>query len=373
MKAIKYILLALVFGMYQAPVAAKATFRTAELKRLAELLSISADSIQQGYNRFSPKGTAIIVHADENGIADHVGLSLFPESMKKVGNRVVMEFIERYLLQLQYPPATKTAAMMLRDDNVKFTKGSLATVDQLSHSDQFNLSCELMKYTATWQREGKTLLSITFPAEFELLRGMNFIEAQHLFEGESRKAVGAAKQGTPPGKQQMKPTDIENCYLLEGGYYLNPKLNANRYYIENSKGALLPLLSEDHPVESIANLMLCQDIARQRKLHITERLYGYEQKDFHLGLSQWIAFCRSEQCELYFGVQQLTPSSVKATVIAVNTTENYNHMLTLVIPFSAISNPAATIEAQLNCYLPTHNIRNLFGKDNSKKKAKYHL
>jgi hypothetical protein len=359
--------------MYQSSASAKVTFRTAELKRLATVLSIPTDSMKPGYNSFSPNGNAIVVHIDENAIADHIGLSLFPEPMKKIGNRVVMEFIERYMLQLQFPPATKTAAMMLRDDEVKFTKGTVATVRQLLPTDQFNLSCELMKYTATWQREGKTLLSLTFPAEFELLRGMNFIEAQQLFEGESRKAIGAVKQDTPADKQLMKATGIENCYLLEGGYYLNQKLNANRYYVEDAKGRLFPLLSEDHPVESVANLMLCQDIAQQRKLHIIERLYGYEQKDFHLDLSQWIAFCRDEHCELYFGVQTLTPTSVKATVIAVNTVENYNHMLTLDIPFAAISNPSATIEAQLNCYLPMHNIRNLFGKDNSKKKAKYHL
>ena len=373
MKSIKYILWALLFCMSQSAAPAKVTFRTAELKRLASVLSIPSDSMKQGYNCFSPNGNAIVVHIDENAIADHIGLSLFPEPMKKIGNRVVMEFIERYMLQLQFPPSPKTAAMMLRDDDVKFTKGTVATIRQLLPTDQFNLSCELMKYTATWQREGKTLLSLTFPAEFELLRGMNFIEAQQLFEGESRKAVGTVKQDMPADKQLMKATGIEHCYLLEGGYYLNQKLNANRYYIEDAKGRLLPLLSEDHPVESVANLMLCQDIAQQRKLHITERLYGYEEKDFHLSLSQWIAFCRNEHCELYFGVQTLTPTSVKATVIAVNTTENYNHMLTLDIPFTTISNPSATIEAQLNCYLPTHNIRNLFGKDNSKKKAKYHL
>ena len=355
------------------PTMAKTGYRTAELQRLATALNIRTEGLKLGYQTIESNGETLVIHVSEDRIADHVGLSLFPESMKKVGNRVVMEFIERYMLQLQYPPATKTAAMMLRDDDVKFVKGNLATLKQLLPTDLFSLSCELKKYTATWQRDDKTLLCLTFPAEFELLRGMNFIEAQHLFEGDSRKEIKQAENSFPLNKEVMKATGIDHCYMWEGGSYLNKKLNANRYYVEDAKGVLRPLLSEDHPVESAANLMLCQELAQQRKLHITERMYGFQSKDITMNLSPWIAFCQREHCELYFGVQGLTQTEVKATVIAVNTEENYNHMLSLTIPFSVITNPEGTIEAQLNCYLPTHNIRNLFGKDNSKKKAKYHL
>jgi len=373
MRNLKYILLVFVFCLHQANTMAEVKFRTAELQRLATAINIQPESLQEGYQTIKPTTQAIVIHVDENSIVDHIGLPLFSESMKKIGNRVVMEFIERYLLQLHYPPTTKTATMMMRDDNVKFENGSIATLKQLRPTDQFNLNCERMRYAATWMRDSKTLLTLTFPAEFELLRGMNFIEAQHGFEGESQKTLKKKMVKAPLDKQQMKATKIKGCYMLEGGSYLNKTLNANRYYIETENGQLRPLLSEDHPAESAANLMLCPEIAGQRKLQITERLYGFQEKNFNMNLSQWIAFCQEEKCRLYFGIQELTTTSVKATVIAVNDEENYNHLLSLEIPYSAISNPNGVIVAQLNCYLPTHNIRNLFGIDNSKKKAKYHL
>lgn len=373
MKRILFIVLTTIFYMVQTTMAASVYFRTKELKRLAVALAIPTDTLHKGYQDIEKKGKKLIIHVGADSVIDHIGLALFPETMKKSGNKVVMEFLERYLLQLQYPPSPKTAAMMLRDDNVKFEVGSIATIPKLLPTDGFGLSCEQMKYTATWLRDGKTILSLTFPAEFELLRGMNIIEAQHQFENESRKAVTNVGSKLPLDKQLMKATGTENCYVLEGDFYLNEELNANRYYTENANGQFLPILSEDHPIESAANLMLCPEISGQRKLHITERLYGFQQKDFELDLHQWITFCQGERCKLYFGVQELSTTAVKATVIAVNTEENYNHMLTLTIPFTSMSNSEGVIEAMLNCYLPTHNIQNLFGNDHSKKKAKYHL
>lgn len=373
MRSIKYIIIAFFLCLSLPSVSSKVGYRTNELRRLATVLHIQTDKLQVGYQRVMDRGESIVLHVNEDSEIDHIGLSLFPEYMKKMGNKVVMEFIERYMLQLQYPPSTKTPDMMMRDDNVKLTKGNLSTLKQLLPTDKFNLSCELFKYTATWQRDEKTILCITFPAEFELLRGINFIEAQQLFEGDSRKDVDFTSTTSQLDKKQLKGTSLANCYLYEGGYYLNKQLNANRYYIENKNGKLQPLLSDEHPVESIANLMLCPEISDLRQLIITERLYGFQTKDFQLPLKQWITFCMREHCEMYFGVQEVTATAVKATVIAVNTAENYNHMLTLTIPFTVITDPEGVIKAQLNCYLPTHNIRNLFGKDNSKKKAKYHL
>ena len=65
---------------------------------------------------------------------------------------------------------------------------------------------------------------------------------------------------------------------------------------------------------------------------------------------------------LYFGTESIDKKgNVKAVVIAVNTAENYNHVLTVSIPAKVIASKQGTVEANLYPYIPTQNIRTLFG------------
>ena len=63
--------------------------------------------------------------------ASSQGLRLFSPEIKEAAPKtqvVVMDFLERYFLQLKNPPQAKN---MIRDDQFKFLTGSLETVEKL--------------------------------------------------------------------------------------------------------------------------------------------------------------------------------------------------------------------------------------------------
>ena len=132
---------------------AQTTFRTSELKRLASELKIDVDQLQEGYNYPTADGLNLTVHM-QNGMIDHIGLHLFSEEIRKMDRSSVFDFLERYVLQLKYPPMVKTAAMMIRDDEFRFEYGSMKTLTELRPSDNFSYQYDKRRYQVEWQRDG---------------------------------------------------------------------------------------------------------------------------------------------------------------------------------------------------------------------------
>lgn len=278
---------------------AQPRFRTAELQRLATAVQLNADSLGEGYSHPMGKGQRLTVHVSGKTI-DHIGLRLFADELRSASSLPILDFLERYFLQLKYPPTVKTASLMIRDDEFRFLTGSLATVDNLMTDDSFSYESDQHRYTATWTRNGVTLLSVSFPVEYELISGENKIEAED-------------------------------------------NLKADVLHTKNTI-----------PVDSLANFGNYQ-------LHVTQLSYGFRKATFDVPFSQWAAFCLSRGCELQYGIEEEAPNGdVKMVVLAVNTKENYNHVMSIVIPAEAIRTKRGIVEARLYPYIPTHNIGNMF-------------
>ena len=156
---------------------AQSQFRTSELRRLATVLSIDTSQLTDGYSHPVANGLTLTVHQERQTI-DHIGLQLFSPEIRSLGQSPVFDFLERYFLQLKYPPTVKSASNMLRDDQFRFLKGSMATIDEIRPTDDFAFNNDNHRYTATWNRDGKALLSVSFPVEYELISGENKIEAE---------------------------------------------------------------------------------------------------------------------------------------------------------------------------------------------------
>ena len=82
---------------------AKTSFRTAELGRLAQVLALDTEILPEGYSHPMAKGIRLTVHQTEQTV-DHIGLYLFNEDLRSVGKSPIFDFLERYFLQLKYPP-----------------------------------------------------------------------------------------------------------------------------------------------------------------------------------------------------------------------------------------------------------------------------
>ena len=318
---------------------AQPRFRTSELSRLATALSLCIDTLPDGYSHPVANGLSLTVHAKEQ-IVDHIGLCLFSDDIRRLSTSPVFDFLERYFLQLKFPPQVKTASNMIRDDQFQFLIGNIATVDNIQITDAFACSYDHHCYTATWNRDGQALLSVSFPVVYELISGENKIEAE--------ENLPVDIQGTSVAQHL---NDVQQVDQYMGEYF------SNRLYYNHGK----LVVNSNHPAESAANIMLSTNAEGSYDICVTQISYGFQKKVFQVPLRQWITFCRNNGCQLFFGVEDISSKGViSAVVLAVNETENYNHVLTVNIPADVIDQQQGIIEARLYPYVPTHNVENMF-------------
>jgi hypothetical protein len=133
-------------------------------------------------------------------------------------------------------------------------------------------------------------------------------------------------------------------------------------YYERRDSVLQLICDEAHPLESAANLMLSAEGTADCVLNVKQVMYGYKKKTFDVPLRNWIAYCLKGGCELYFAAESLDEKEIRATVIAVNIAENYNHVIFVDIPLSVIRQRGGEIVARLESFIPMHNVQNLFAK-----------
>ena len=316
------------------------------------------------------------VHA----LGSHIGYQLFPDEMKQISKSPILPFLERYFLQLRIPPAGKTAAIMMQEDGFVFEKGSLKTLEQLRESDTFDYGYELRCYRASWSRDGKDILAVSFPKQHELLVGTNKIESEQLLESDIRSTPipeGYRKSELPFKKKDLQPTTPPSeFFVFNGNPYLN-KLISSDIYLKEQDRELKLVVDVANPAESAVNLLLCRYASGDYTLHIDQTLYGYKRKLFDVPLLQWLTFCQQNGCELYCGIEEIANAksskhanddmAVIASVFAVNQAEGYTHVLFVEIPFSVIENQQGIIPARMDCFVSTHNVSGLFAKERKTK------
>ena len=320
------------------------SYRTSELKRLASVLSLDESAIASDGSHYLTAANKPIVIRVSNGMVSHIGIHLFSDELRNLEKSPILDFLERYFLQLSCPPKSVSAANMVRDDQFRFLQGSLASVSDLEPSDGFSYSFDQNQYVAVWTRNGSALLEVSFPVEYELISGENKIEAENNIMTDIQKT--AITKDTVDEKTNSS------------GFYLVPDLSSRLYF---DKGQLIVngLLQE----QSAANLMLTTAVDGDYRLAMTQVSYGFKKTTADVSLGQWISFCKNSGCQLYFGIDHVgQDGSVNGIVLAVNQTENYNHVLTVRVPMSIYDQRKGTIEAWLYPYIPTHNVRDMFAK-----------
>ncbi len=341
-----------------ASLCARPSYRLPEFKHLVTMLRIQEDSLCEGKNYFHTGKMKVYVDVRKNLVAD-MGYVVFSDDLKAAANTPILNFLERYFLLLDYPKPDHTRQKMLQEDRFRFITGNSNTLRELLPTDEFSYNGQRRIYEAAWRRDGRTLLSVSFPAEHQLISGEDKIQAEANFQNDALSATIPEVAGV--SEEELTPTLQKDYFIMKGSTYMNNKLNSDLYY-HKQEGAYRLLASVSHPMESAANMMIGTDYNERYNLKVSQVLYGFKKKTYDLPLRNWIAFCRNNGCTLYYGIESMDEQTIKATVIAVNTAENYNHLLFVNIPLSAIDTGRGDIEAKLETYIPMHNVLNIFAK-----------
>lgn len=335
------------------------SYRTPELRRLANAVSLQVHNEESGYHHEIINGVSYVYHINK-GVIDHVGLSLFHDEIKSVAKTPVLDFLERYFLTLQHP-GDKTVEYLLRSDRFRFLIGNMQTIKTLNDSDAFSYNYAMRLYHASWKRNGRDIFSVAFPKDYQLISGENKIEAEKLLERDVENTTFAVGQPMID-KHQLVASPQAGFYTLPGETYEIAKITSNLYFTGDSIKGYRLINDLSHADESAANLMLSLYTPGDYTLNINQALYGYKRKTFSVPLRQWIAFCQQHDCQLYFGVESREKTAIDAAVFAVNSKMGYVHIMTAKIPLTVIDNGKGEIEARLDCYVPTSNVMNLYDR-----------
>lgn len=343
-------------------------YRTPELQRLVRAVKINETLLHEGDCYPSVAGVAYHVRVKDSTVC-HVGLHLFPQEIRDMDHSFVLDFLERYLLQLHHPAPQHTAATMLKEDKVTFVKGGLVAASTLRPDDNFSYHYKDQGYEAVWSRSGKDFVKMTFPAEYQLLAGVDYDQASEMLEGDVKSFdLGGDAADV---HLELVPSRMPGYHISKGNFYLSSQLNEHTYYHETEDG-MKPVRDLAFPAESVANMFLLREAGKGHVLQMKQMMYGRREKNWSLPLEQWTAWCRHAGCQIFFGVESLEGDHLKATAIAVNQKEGYNHLLSLVIPLSAIDGKG-DMKATLQAFIPTHNIADMMGVHNDKRPPTYKI
>ena len=344
------------------------TYATRELSEIAKELQASGNVIHQGTHPLKNSNVTYEVLTDNFGMIKHIGTKLFSEEMKLnfENYSMIFYFIERtnLYLRLLAPQTRKIVADALGLEFVDseffgINANNSANIDIQELTDE-------RKYIFRWNdKDGKKLCELKFPKSYALISGFDISECQVQLEKEIRSWTASSELDSMyvnPDKL-MRQGDI---FVLKGEKYILETINSNKFYAD-SKGTT-PVNTGHHPLETFANIF-SRLIPTNIDVSVSQNMYGFKTSDYKIKLSDMIDYFYANRCKPYFGTETHSDSEIKAMVIFENIELCYIHLLVISARPEVIAAGQGTATATLHCFIPTHNLKSLFGElDETKKK-----
>lgn len=297
------------------------------------------------------------------------GINIFSDEIRQSSGQmgVVMDFLERYFTELEKYDV-QSQKIRMYDDKVFFTDGNIGNLKQISDTMPLSISCREQHFFVKWTNNGQPFISIVFPAQFELLMGLNQDEAKKRFKSMVLDAI-------PVNYEQFIP-EYENLSIIndsissfQSNYFELESLNDASYYHKND-GEWEPLYDPLYPEYSAANLLRGQIDSVDYQMHIEQSVYGGEIISYDIKLSQWLNYCKEQDYQVYFAIEEVREDGMLAIVVAHCQELNYNHLASVLIPNDFVIKPQTVLKAKITPFIPTHNVKNLYQQQMTKHKKR---
>ena len=298
------------------------------------------------------------------------GLKLFSPEVKETAPRtqvVVMDFLERYFSEL---PSTKqtTIQTKMADDKVYFRKGKPSDLYQICDTMPFSINLLDRYYEVNWMKADEPFVTIVFPAQYDLLLGIQKDEALKLF----KDAILAAPQRTD---SIVVPSDLEclsdSLFQTKGNTLELASLSDALYY-NKVREEYHPVFNNGHLDYSAANLFHGLILDADYRMYVEQSVYGMSTINYTISLSQWLNYCAEWGLKVFFAVEEEREDGILALVIAQSKELGYHHLLSVVIPDKFVTDKNAVLKVRMTPYIPVHNVKDLYQKQSAtRKKVKW--
>ena len=277
--------------------------------------------------------------------------------------RVVMEFLERYFVDLLTQRDVAIERKM-KDDKVYFRKGGISDLRLINDTVPYSITLLDRYYEVKWMKGQDPFVTIVFPAQYELLLNTNQEEAQQKLKDAIISAPPDTLKKPKPDTNALVPLGHDGLYKFETDTFQLASLNNATYYYNNVE----PVFESKHLDYSAANLFagLIQDA--DCSMYVEQGVYGIKTVSYTITLRQWLNYCAEWRLKTYFAIEEQREDGLLALVIARSEELGFNHMLSVVLPDKFITDKDAVLKVRMTPYIPTHNLKNLYQQQMSNRK-----
>lgn len=340
-----------------------------KVKSIAEILYTDYQIDCENSTEAEIDKMAIIIRKNASKKILHIGFKLFPNKTIDKHPSPAYNFIEYYLLNLYLLKEDSIILRQMNEDKVQILFGNKTrkqhlrkqlaeAVSALNRSSSFTIDMTGNNYTMAYADDENKVFKIHFPANHQLLSGMNKKESEQFFYTSLTSFPGAPCIEDTVDARTLEKIG-ENCYLQKGETYQIEAMNTNRYYTLQN-GNYLQLADTLQAGRSVQNLFTMQADNRI-EANVTLRLYGQKKIDFSIPLHKLLEFCRANGCKVFAGIESAGASSIKGTAILLNQAQGYSHTMSFEVDPKILNRPEAyKIKTDLYTFAPVHNIESIF-------------
>lgn len=348
-------------------------FRTHCLEALAKAMKmefpseLGADADNDSTWRF--KGRTLRVRTNHYGDISHIGYKLFDSNWaSQYESRLLLDFIERYALEQDVPVEGMDKAEYSSRKDVTFLQGNASLLKHLSSDQPLSIKeKERRFYQVEWGEKDSLKVRMHIPADYQVIAGANAIELEEIFERDLKRTSSALfPNRLPENWADGTCSYSEQFCIVSNGCYLSEQIRSDLYLCKaseketESRRAYVVMMDKEKPFQSITNMLLTGYADRKVPLRLTIDKYGYSTVTLDTSLQQVLRFFFQEGCQPYLGVKTYDRNKMTATLFALNSRMGYNHMLSLEIPLSILSEGKETLQGKVYLYTPLQNITEKF-------------
>ena len=276
-----------------------------------------------------------------------------------IHQHIVMDFLERYFGK-ELPAERQTSQKRkMADDKVYFRKGKLSDMALVSDTMPFSITLHDRYYEVQWFQQDEPFITVVFPAQYDLLLGIQQNEAQQKLKDVILAAP--TRIDTLVAPFEMELTD-DSIYMSKNEFFELDSLNDAIYYNKIEED-YQPVFDNRYQEYSAANLFHGLVKGVDYRMYVEQSVYGMKTINYTLTLSQWLNYCAELGMKVFFAVEEEREDGLLAIVLAQCKELGFNHLLSVVIPDKFVDDKNAVLKVRLTPYIPTHNVKDIYQKE----------
>lgn len=342
------------------------SLRADELQFSTELLHQTIETLKLSQLDTLPEGISLIPYRDQYqlrverkaGRITHVGRQMFSDLFYTSTRPPVCDYLE--FAWLDHTFNISDNPFIYQD--LKFEEGDWNMVNEVTPETPCSIDTEQGAYfEVVWTLPEQRRVKVHLPIRYDRIQLMTRRELEQEFIHELKNYISPAATTNEVNASMLKRTEDTNIFVLQGDSYILPAINHNTYYHTSDNGLLELICDEQHPAETMANIVNGQSSSLPPcSLNLVFKLYAYQTETLRISLDDLLSYCVSKGCRSYWAIESIEGDRVSGTIYISNPTLGYNHVLHLTTDFSRIIQYEGKAEAEINLFIPTNNIINIF-------------